>query len=122
MATNKDLILPELSYKVVGILYGVHNELGRYAREKQYGDALEVLFKEQNIPYKREIPFSSSGNRADFIIDDKILLEMKTTPTFTREHYRQIHNYLHQTGLKLGILVNFREVYLKPKRVIRSHS
>jgi hypothetical protein len=48
-----DLIHKDLSYKINGILFDVHNKLGRYCREKQYGDLLETLLKEQKIAYDK---------------------------------------------------------------------
>jgi len=126
MAANKKIsekvIYPELSYLITGVIFSVHNELGQYAREKQYGDLIEQKIKDLKIKYKREISIGSSGNILDFIIDDKIILELKATRIITREHYRQIQNYLQQTGLNLGILINFRDKYIKVLRIIRIHS
>jgi GxxExxY protein len=117
--TNEKILYPELSYTITGILFAAHNELGQYAREKQYGDVIEKKLEEAKIPYKREIAVADSGNILDFMIDDKIVIELKTTRIILRDHYRQIQNYLQQTQIKLGLLVNFRSQYLKPIRVIR---
>ena len=126
MTTNRNIsekvLHPELSYIITGILFAVHNELGQYAREKQYGDLIEEKLKESKIPYKREIAISDSGNILDFIIDNTIALELKSARILTKENYRQIQNYLQQTQLKLGLLVNFRPKYLKPMRIIRIDS
>ncbi|PIP86851.1 GxxExxY protein [Candidatus Campbellbacteria bacterium CG22_combo_CG10-13_8_21_14_all_36_13] len=126
MSTNKKIgekvIEPELSYTITGVLFAVHNELGQYAREKQYGDLVEKKLKEIKIPYKREISISDSGNILDFIIDNKIVLELKASRILTKENYRQIQNYLQQTNIKLGLLINFRSKYLKPVRIIRIDS
>ena len=122
IATNEKIIYPELSYIITGILFSVHNELGQYAREKQYGDLIEVKLKEAKIPYKREVAIADSGNILDFIIDNKIVLELKATRILTKENYRQIQNYLQQSQAKLGMLVNFRSKYLKPIRIIRIDS
>ena len=62
---------------------------------------------------------ADSGNVADFIIDEKILIELKAARTMSKDCYRQIQNYLQQTKIKLGILVNFREFKLMPKRILR---
>ena len=120
--TNDKVLYPELSYQITGILFDVQNELGPYAREKQYGDLIEEKLKEFKISYKRELTIGSSGNILDFLIDEKIILELKAVRILTREHYRQIQNYLQQTRLNLGLLVNFRSKYIKPARVIRIHS
>jgi len=116
---NNKVIHPELSYKITGILFATHNELGQYAREKQYGDLLEKKLKEIGLPYKREISISDSGNILDFIIEEKIILELKSVKIITKDNYRQIQNYLQSTSIKLGLLVNFRSKYLKPIRIIR---
>ena len=60
------VLYPELSYKIVGILFEAHKELGHYAREKQYGDFIEKRFKEISLPYKRELLISNTGNILDF--------------------------------------------------------
>ena len=53
-------------------------ELGEYAREKQYGDLLEKKLKEKKISYGREIAISNTGDIVDFLIDNKIIIELKT--------------------------------------------
>jgi len=116
---NDKLIYPELSYRIVGILFDVHNELGKYAREKQYSKRIEECLKQDGIRYKRELFTATSGNIADFIVEDQILIELKAVPRLTMDHFRQIQNYLQQTQLKLGLLVNFRSQYLRPQRIIR---
>lgn len=119
---NKEVIYPELSYQITGALFKTHNELGQYSREKQYGDFLEKKLKELGLPYEREISISDSGNILDFVVDNKIIIELKATRIILKEHYRQIQNYLQQTGLRLGLLVNFRDKFIKPVRVIRIDS
>ncbi len=119
---NQKVLHPELSYLITGILFDTHNKLGQYAREKQYGDLIEEKLKTAKIPYKRELGVANSGNILDFLIDDKVVLELKTERILTKDNYRQIQNYLQQTKIKLGLLVNFRPKYLKPVRVIRIDS
>lgn len=118
-----DLIEKELSYQLVGLLYKVHRELGRYCREKQYSDALASLLKEERILYKREMPIETNGresNFVDFCIENKILVEVKVRPLITRENYFQIQRYLKASNKELGLLVNFRQKVLKPKRILNS--
>ena len=114
-----ELLYPALSYQLYGICFDTHNELGRFAREKQYGDAVEERLKEKKIAYKRECAIGTSGNVADFIVGNAIVIELKAKRTLTREDFRQLQNYLQQTGLRLGLLVNFREQKIKPRRIVR---
>lgn len=116
---NKKLIYPELSYIIAGICFEVHNQLGRYAREKQYGDLLEEKFKEIKIPYEREYRIGNTGNTVDFLVDNKIILELKVAPLILKEDYYQTQRYLQASDIKLALLVNFRNRYLKPIRIIK---
>ena len=116
---NEKLIFPELSYLITGVCFGVHNQLGRYARERQYSDLLETKLKEIKIPYKRELKIEKTGNIVDFLIDDKIILELKTKPLVLKEDYYQTQRNLQASDVKLALLVKFRNRYLKPIRVIK---
>ncbi|HLD24908.1 MAG TPA: GxxExxY protein [Patescibacteria group bacterium] len=118
-ATNKKLIYPELSYLLVGVCFEVHNDLGHYGREKQYGDLLEKKLTALRIPFRRELRTMQGSNILDFLIENKIVLELKTKYALTKEDYYQLQRYLQQTGFRLGLLINFRSKYLRPKRVIR---
>jgi GxxExxY protein len=116
---NGKVIYPELSYKITGICFNVHNELGRYAREKQYADKIEKQLKGEGVFYKRELIIGDSNNILDFLIEDKIILELKAKRLLTKEDYYQLQRYLQESGIKLGMLVNFRNRYIKPVRIIR---
>lgn len=113
------LIYPKLSYILVGVCFATHNELGPYAREKQYAYLIEKKLKETNIPFKRELKISDSGNIVDFLVDNKIILEIKVKRILTKDDYFQLQRYLQESRVKLGLLVNFRNKYIKPVRVIR---
>ena len=113
------VIYPELSYTTVGIAYSVHNEVGRYSREKQYGDVFETKLKEAGIPFKRELKVGDTGNIIDFLIDDKIAVELKAKRMLVKEDYYQLQRYLQCLDIKLGLLVNFRSKYLSPTRVVK---
>lgn len=117
--SNPELLYPELSYKITGICFDTHNELGRFAREKQYGDLLEVKMKEIGLTHTREQRVGDSGNILDFIIEGLIALELKAKSSIISGDYRQVQNYLQVSQLKLGLLVNFRNKYLKPIRIVK---
>lgn len=122
-ANDAKIIYPELSYIITGICFEVQREHGRFCRERQYCDALEKKLKERGVPYEREktIEFQElKGNRVDFIVDGKILLEVKSIPYTTKVDYFQVQRYLAATNLKLAMIINFRSKYLKPKRIVNN--
>ena len=116
---NNKLIYPELSYIITGICFEVHNILGRYSREKQYADLLQEKIKTLNIPYKREFAAVNTGNKVDFLIDNKIIIELKAKPIVLKEDYYQTQRYLQVLNKKLALIINFRNRYLKPIRIIK---
>lgn len=115
---KSEFLYGDLTYKLNGILFAAHNELGRFAREKQYAECIAAKLKEKGINYQRELIVSDSGNIIDFLIEGTIILELKAKPFLTKEDYYQIKRYLQVCNLKLGILVNFRSNYLNPKRIL----
>lgn len=124
---KQELVYPDLSYELTGIYFDVHNELGRFCNEKQYGDLLEKKLKEHGIRYEREkfLPQSFDGeeknrNKIDFLVEGLIILELKAKRVAEKNDYYQVKRYLVAFNKKLGMLINFREKYLKPKRVLNS--
>jgi len=120
---RKTIVLKDLSYKIVGLLYEVHRTLGRFCRERQYGDSFEKLLIREKMEFIREYPIEIAGRKSnfvDFFIDGKLLLEIKAKPYLTKEDYFQMKRYLEATGIELGLLVNFRNIYLKPRRVLNA--
>ncbi len=119
------IIYPDLSYKICGLCFAVHNERGRYLSEKSYADALENTLKKNNFSYNREIAIepafdgeNTRRNIPDFIIEDKIVLDIKAKKLITKDDYFQMKRYLISSGKRLGIIVNFRQHYLSPKRIL----
>lgn len=119
------IIYPELSYEIIGLLFKVHNELGNRYQEKYYQRAVEVKLKIKRIPYEKEIIVDLKIDNEkigkyflDFLIDKKIILELKAKPILTKNDYRQVKAYLRSTNLKLGILVNFYPESLQYERVL----
>ena len=116
------ILYPELSYKITGICFQIQNELSRFAKEIQYAQRMEQLLGEYKINFVREArqPYrigeiKVSGNITDFIIEGKIIVELKAKPIILKNDYFQTQRYLAATDLELGLLVNFRDRYLKPK-------
>src|SRR3989344_3182395 len=109
----------ELSYKINGILFKVHNNLGRFCKNDQYCEAVESILKEEKIKYQREIEIpikfnniKLTGNILDFLIEDKLVLDVKCKKEITIKDYVQMKRYLRATGKNLGIIVNFFRLLL----------
>ena len=120
-----DLIYPELSYKVVGILYNVYNEVGYGHKEKFYQNALSIAFEQAKINFKEQVyaPLKFRGSNIgryyfDFLIENKIVLEIKKDPIFRSKNIEQIYSYLIVNNLKLGILANFSKDRVVTKRIV----
>ncbi|WP_428224304.1 GxxExxY protein [Flavobacterium sp.] len=123
---HRDLIYKEEAYEIIGLCMEVHNFLGKGHSEKVYGDALEIEFKLNHIPFEREKKYTveykgiplSSYYFADFTIYNDIILEIKAIQTLSSSETKQVLNYLAASKCKLGILVNFGEDSLKYQRIV----
>ena len=118
---NTKVIEKKLSYELGRIFFEIQNESGRFCREKQYGDLLEKKLKDNKIEFQREYPIpvaDKKSNFVDFIVDGKILVDLKAKPFIKKDDFFQMKRYLIAAGLELGIIINFRDEYLKPRRVL----
>jgi len=121
-----DILFKDESYKIIGACIEVYNELGCGFLESVYQEALEIVFKDLNIPYQREKELTVSFRnqklaksfQADFVCYDKIIIELKAVSAVDEIHEAQLFNYLKTSKLRLGLLVNFGEKSLKYKRII----
>lgn len=115
----------EESGKILKACFEVHNELGNGFLEPVYQEALELEFKNQNIPYEREklLPIVYKGHvlnkeyYADFVCYDSIVVELKSVSILVKAHRAQLLNYLNAANKKVGLLVNFGEKSLKWERI-----
>ncbi len=126
---NTDLLYPELSYKIIGILFEVYNKMGYGYQEKYYQKAISLKLKESNLNFKEQYPVEIifEDNKIgkyflDFLIEDKIILEIKKLDKFLKSNFDQTYAYLKSTKLELGILANFTKNGLQYKRIINSNS
>ena len=122
---RKDLIFPELSYQIIGILFDVYNELGGGHHEKYYQGAVALGLKECDVFLKEQVytPFNFKGKKVgnyylDFLIENKIVLEIKKGEKFTKKNIEQVYGYLKITNLKLGIIANFTKTGVRFKRIL----
>ena len=121
-----ELIYKDEAFKIIGCCMEVHRELGKGHNEVIYKDALEIEFRRQGLPFKRELQYELTYKGvilphnyfADFVVLDKIILEVKAIEQLIDPHVKQTLNYLAASKLKLGLLVNFGEDSLSYKRVV----
>ncbi len=113
-SNNNKWLYHDLTEKVIGCCYCIHNEIGPGHKEIVYKKALCKEFREKNIKYKEEayLPVKYHGQnignyRADFIVEGKILLEIKAVEFMPKSYETQLLHYLKTTGYKLGLLINF---------------
>lgn len=120
-----EIIYADLSYKIIGILYDVFNEVGFGHKEMYYQNAIKVAFTNNKIQFQEQVPVSLKYQDSkigqfylDFLIDDKIVLEIKKDNVFKKANIDQVFSYLKTTNLKLGILANFTRNGVKVKRIV----
>ncbi len=122
----EDYIYKEETYKIIGKCIEVHNNLGAGFLEIVYKDALELEFKNAGIPFEREKEYVVNYKGtilkhkfyADFVIFDKIILEIKAVKELSDEFYAQCINYLKVSNNKIALLINFGQLRLEQKRII----
>jgi GxxExxY protein len=120
------LLFEDLTYKIIGCCIEVHKTLGKGFGEIVYKDALVIEFGKKQMPFEREKQYKIEYKGiilphyyiADFVLYDKIILEIKAIETLSNSHIKQTLNYLAASNLKLALLVNFGEDSLKYKRII----
>jgi GxxExxY protein len=122
---RKDLVYPELSYKLIGILFEIWNDLGYGYQERYYQKAIANVFKNLGIKFKEQAPIriKHKGQNIgiyflDFLVEDKIILEIKKGEYFSKNNINQVYSYLKATNLKLGIIANFTSKGLKFRRIV----
>ena len=126
-ANMPDIIYKELSYKIMGILFSVHNQLGNRYQEKYYQRAVEEALKENDLQFSKELSVDLEYNGKkigkyflDFLVEQVVVLELKAVPYLLPKDFKQVLGYLKAKNLRLGILVNFRTDKLIYKRIINS--
>lgn len=105
----------EISYKIRGCIFSVYNKLGPGLLESAYEAALVYELRKENfeVQYQVALPMiyeeikMEVGYRLDILVNNKVIIEIKSVEHLLDVHHKQIITYLKLSGLKLGILVNF---------------
>ena len=121
-----ELIHKELTFAVIGAAMEVHTVLGPGFLEAVYQTALERELTLRNIPFEKQIKMPVRYKDvvvgdyvADFVIDGKLIVEIKAVSNFNSQHQAQAMHYLAATGLRLALLLNFDTGSLEHRRVIK---
>lgn len=124
---RQDLIYPDFSYKLVGLAYNVFNELGHGHLEKIYQRAYARELKEASIEYKEQAPYPViykdeiiCNNYLDFLIEQKLIIELKRNDFYSKKYIDQVSNYLKVSKSKLALLINFTSNGVRVKRIVNS--
>ena len=110
-----DLIYKDEAFKIMGACFEVYKDKGCGFLEPVYQECLGIELGLQGIPFisQKSLTLEYKGHQLkqtytpDFVCYDKIIMEIKAVAQLADEHRAQVINYLHATGFKLGLLVNF---------------
>jgi len=127
----KNLKYSDITEKIIGASFEVHSFLGNGFQEVIYQRALAYEFRVKGLEFAREIsqniyyknlPEPIGTRRADFVVEDKVLVELKAVKALEDVHLAQALNYLKAYRLEVGLLINFGSKSLTFKRLILTHS
>lgn len=112
----------EISYQIRGAIFDVYNNLGPGLLESVYEEAMAYELAQRKLMFQRQVsvPIKYKGKiltsamlRLDMIVEDKVIIELKSVKDLTSVNCKQLRTYLKLTDKKLGILVNFDTANLK---------
>ena len=126
--SNENYYKKNENYEIVGLCMEVHRILGPGLLEIVYKDALEIEFRNHNIPYEREKEYNVEYKGiilphkfyADFVVYSDIILEVKSIKEISNDHLAQTLNYMKLADTPIGIIANFQNKSLVHKRLINT--
>lgn len=123
----KNELIDQLSNKIIGLAIKVHKALGPGFVEKVYERALEEELKKEKIEFKTQeeikIKYGNiyiGGQRLDFLIEDEVILELKSVSEINEIHKAQMISYLKAANKRLGLILNFAKKRLEIKRIVNN--
>ncbi len=118
----------DLSYLIRGISFSIHSELGPGLLESVYESALAYELRNSGCDVKTQLGIPvrykeikiDQGFRADILVNDKVVIEVKSVESLSEVHYKQLLTYLKLSNKKLGLLINFNATSLRGqiKRIV----
>jgi GxxExxY protein len=116
---------PELTHRVIGAMYYVHNALGPHFPELVYEAAMAKALRGRGLTVERQHPLDVwfedeviATFRADLVVERQLLVELKAVGRLLPEHDAQVLNYLRASRLRLGLLANFAGRQVELRRLI----
>jgi len=120
-----ELLEKNLVFRILGCAMSVHNSVGPGLREKTYENALCVELRRQHIRFSQQSRYPVRYCNEivdefvpDLIIEDRVIVDTKTVETIIDEHRATMINYLKITGLKVGVIINFKHNTLIRERIV----
>ena len=121
----RELLEQEMVYRIAGCAIKVHNAIGHGFREKTYENALCIEFKFEGIAYSQQthFPVHYRGEVADefvpdLLVEQRVIVDIKTVDSIIDEHRGTMINYLRITGMKVGLIINFKNRKLEWERFV----
>ena len=128
---HKKQMKDDLSYRVIGCALEVYKTLGPGLLESVYEKALVVELTNKGIKAERQVPVNifykgvelGEGLRIDVLVEDSLVVELKSVDTLNKVHYKQLLTYLKITNKRVGLLINFNENNLMDgiKRIVNNY-
>jgi GxxExxY protein len=120
-----ELLEKDLVYRIIGCAMTVHNTLGHGLREKTYENALCVEFRHQGIEHSQQTRYSVYYRNElvdefvpDLVVEQRVIVDTKTVETIIDDHRGTMINYLKISGLKVGVIINFKNRKLEWERLV----
>jgi GxxExxY protein len=124
------LLHQELTEKIIGICYLIHHQYSSGQKESVYQKALAEKLNLEKIPHQQEVSIDIrsvdtrkklGSHRLDFVIDNKVILEIKAIKFTPRKLEQQLYSYLKNSPYELGLMINFGSSKLYIRRIIYTH-
>ena len=119
----------KLTYEIIGCAMKVHNTLGNGFQERIYQRCLAIELQKSNLSFEQEVNqkifyegFDVGTRRADFIVENRVIIELKAVINLEDAHLAQTKNYLTAYGFEKGLLINFGSTSLQYKLIFNSNT
>lgn len=118
----------EITEKIIKSFYNVYNKLGYGFLEKVYENAMLIELRKHDLEAKSQQPikvfydiFEVGNYFADIVVEEKVIIELKSAEAICEEHEAQLINYLKATEIEVGLLLNFGKIPQFKKKVFSNH-